>query len=140
MEGIQVLLRVQDDAIQDLSWQLELLEVSEDIKLLYNHLVFTSWKINDAFEGLCSTNHAKTEEPTFQEVMDQLTRLLPTSAKSKSKQTRSRGRCTVTQLTNNTSNRVYCEFCFTKTGKQFFHAEIKCNRKNKFSQKVKSKN
>jgi hypothetical protein len=75
---------------------------------------------------------------------EQLASLRPVSSKyttqpaaaKKPKQTRSRGKCTITQQTN-TSNRVYCEFCFNKTGKQFSHAEIDCNRKKKFSKKSK---
>jgi hypothetical protein len=51
------------------------------------------------------------------------------------KQTSSRDKCTITQQTI-TSNRVYCEFCFNKTGKQFSHAEIHCHRKNKFSKNM----
>ena len=74
---------------------------------------------------------------------EQLAVLLPHPAKSttrsaaatKPKQTRGRGKCTVTQQTN-TSNRVSCEFCFNKTGKQFSHPQIDCFRKKKFSKKV----
>jgi hypothetical protein len=87
---------------------------------------------------------------------EQLARLLPPSAKS-TKQTRGRakskpktttqtcaayneGKCKLTHLKSHRPDRGVvwhiCDFCFTKTGKQFFHAEIDCNRKNKFSKKV----
>jgi hypothetical protein len=71
---------------------------------------------------------------------EQLAFLLPASpiytmeqaAELKSKHTRSNGKLT--------SNRLYCEFCFTKTGKQFFHTEINCNRKRKFSKIPRANN
>ena len=45
------------------------------------------------------------------------------------------GKCTSTECTN--TQQSICQFCFTKTGKQFYHAETACNRKKKFSKKVK---
>jgi hypothetical protein len=84
----------------------------------------------------CSSTHAETEEPTLRQVMDQFNTRMDVMEARQAQQSSPRkfhksDRGAVSHI---------CDFCFTKTGNKFFHAEINCNRKNKFSQKVKSKN
>jgi hypothetical protein len=143
MERVQVMLGDQDDAIQTLLSQLEQLEVSEDIMCQAYHLYSVTSMVNKAFMGLCSTTHAETEEPTLREVMDQLadqfnTRMDAMEARQ-AQQSSPHAQIHCHNKPTNTSNKGHvshiCDFCFTKTGKRFFHAQIDCNRKKKFSQK-----
>jgi hypothetical protein len=93
--------------------------------------------------GACGTCQCSDEE--------QLARLLPPSARQKPNTqycaAYNEGMCKLTKLkvkTHRSADRGVeshiCAFCFTKTGKKFYHAQIHCNRKTKFSNKVRSKN
>jgi hypothetical protein len=147
----------QDDAIQTLLSQLEQLGVSEHIMDQAYHVASITSMVNEAVMDLWSTTHAVTEEPTLREVMVQFTdqfntrmdamearqvqQSSPRSTHSR-QQTNSSSRGQVEKLSQqtSTSHKVYCEFCFDKTGKQFSHALTDCLRKKKFSNKVRSKN
>jgi hypothetical protein len=76
---------------------------------------------------------------------EQLARLLPPSTKRPKPTTQccaayNEGTCKLTYKSHRSADRGVvshiCQFCFTKTGKQFYHAQIDCRRKDKFTKKV----